>query len=1001
MAPVPLSSSYWKPSGGTIRRRVLAAMLLSLTIAVGGTSTACADLPAGSFVFSGAVKSIAATAQGTYVAGQFGGQKAPTGNGLIVGALGAGTPNPAAFEHVAGPVTAVVSDGASGWYIGGEFTAVGDAAISNLAHIKADGTLDAGWVPDPDGAVETLARVGSSVYVGGAFTRIGGKARNGVAAISATTASATAFDPALIATDGWDLSVDVIAAVSPSEVVIGGAFASAGGQPHRNIVKVDGTTGAPKSWNPNLDQYGSVLTVAVSGSTLYLGGGFEEVGGQTRHGLGAVDLNSGAVLGWNPSSPEYSYVRDIEAVGSTLYVGGDFTSMGGATRNGVAELSAATGAATAWNPNIPVSSTFVTELEVTASAVYIGGFFGDLGGQPRANVGAVDRTSGQALPWNPQLATNVSDSRITGLKALAVDGTQVYVGGYFAGAGPNIASIQGIARLNADGSLDTDWDTEVDGTVNQVVATATSLYVLGNFYGFGDATFIPRRNLAALDPANGSVRTAFTADLTGYYFEGGSLSLSGSTLYVGGCLQAINGTARKGIGAVDATTGTVTSWNPGAPAGACVNRVAAIGSTVYVAGFFSAIGGQNRAGIAGLDATTANATAWAPQAGFNAIASSSMGLILGGNGNTGAGVSPLSAVNPTTGAQVPWTTSLGGIPEGTWVSAVAVSPTAIYAGGPFWKAGGLSRPRVASFSPTTGAPTSWNPGADDEVVALALDGSDIHLGGAFTAVDGRVTGSYAKVRNSGAPDDRRGPYIAVANLADGQAVAQGAAVTPGLTCDDGVGSGVSTCSSPGSIDTATTGPHTFTATATDNAGNTSTRTIAYMVGTAGPTPNPGGPGTGDPGTGAPGGGAVGGSEPGGGGDPGPAGNGGAGAATTLPASAGPGPSSAGASLPAAGAAALKLTAPPSVKRAKLRAGITIKVAGAPPGAVAKAMLLTGRTVLASSRAKVGSGGGVALKLRPTGPRLAKARRAKRLSVRLTIPTPNGGTRTVTRVVRVL
>lgn len=991
MTPMPLSSSVSNPTGGTIRRSLLAATLLLLTMTAAGASTARADLPAGSFAFSGAVKSIASTSNGTYVAGQFGGQKAPTGNGLIVGASGSGAPDPTAFDHVAGPVTAVVSDGAGGWYIGGEFTAVGTTAISNLAHIKADGRLDAGWVPDPDGAVGTLERVGTTLYAGGAFTRIGGKSRQGVAAISTATASATAFDPALVkdATPGWDLDVNVVASVSPTEVVIGGAFASAGGQSHKNIVKVDAATGAPKAWDPHLDQYDTVATVAVSGSTLYLGGFFDKVGGQTRHGLAAVDLSSGAVLGWNPSSQQYAFVRDIEAVGGSVYVGGDFTSIGGASRNGVAEVSAATGAATAWNPNIPVSSTFVTEVEVTASAVYVGGYFGELGGQQRSNVGAIDRVTGQVLPWDPQLATSNSDSRIIGLSALAIEGSDVYLGGYFASAGPNIANISGIARLNADGSLDTDWDTEIAGAVSQIVATSTSLYVIGSFTGFGhDAGFVQRRHLAALNPADGSVRTAFSADLTGYLFETGSLTLSGSTLYIGGCLQSINGQARSGIGAVDATTGNVTSWNPGAqPAGTCVNRVAAIGSTVYVSGFFTAIGGQNRAGIAGLDATTANATGWAPPASFNAIASSPIGLILGGNGNVG--VSPLSAVNPTTGAQVPWTTSLSGIPEGTWVSAVAVSPTAIYAGGPFWKAGGLSRPRIASFSPTTGAPTAWNPGADEEVVALALDGSDIHLGGAFNAVDGKVTGPYAKIRNSGAPEDRRGPYIAVANVADGQTVAQGATVSPGLTCDDGDGSGVASCISPDAIDTATTGPHTFTATATDNAGNPSTRKIAYVVSVGGPSPDPGG--------GSGGGAGSGGTDPGSGGGGGAGGAGGGLSGTG--AAGGGGNAGPGGGGTTGVSAQPVVTISAKIGLSQLTGGVPVKLSRLKPGSVVTVRLQLGKKTLKSFSGRANGAGNALIKLKLSKKQAAKLKR-KKLTIAVRAVTTEGATVTITKTVSV-
>src|SRR5262245_54351300 len=50
---------------------------------------------------------------------------------------------------VTGKVQAVVPDGAGGWYIGGEFDAVGGVPRRNAAHIAADGSVTA-WDPSPD-----------------------------------------------------------------------------------------------------------------------------------------------------------------------------------------------------------------------------------------------------------------------------------------------------------------------------------------------------------------------------------------------------------------------------------------------------------------------------------------------------------------------------------------------------------------------------------------------------------------------------------------------------------------------------------------------------------------------------------------------------------------------------------------------------------------------------------------------------------------------------------
>lgn len=48
-----------------------------------------------------------------------------------------------------GEVHAMVSDGAGGWFLGGDFTAVGSVPRNYLAHLLADGTVDPEWNPEP------------------------------------------------------------------------------------------------------------------------------------------------------------------------------------------------------------------------------------------------------------------------------------------------------------------------------------------------------------------------------------------------------------------------------------------------------------------------------------------------------------------------------------------------------------------------------------------------------------------------------------------------------------------------------------------------------------------------------------------------------------------------------------------------------------------------------------------------------------------------------------
>jgi len=84
------------------------------------------------------------------------------------------------------------------------------------------------------------------------------------------------------------------------------------------------------------------------------------------------------------------------------------------------------------------------------------------------------------------------------------------------------------------------------------------------------------------------------------------------TVYVGGYLTEIGGQPRNHLAAVDAATGIVTSWNPGADQ--AVATIAFSGNDLLVGGFFEMLGGQPRNRIGAVAAITGTVTAFNPNA---------------------------------------------------------------------------------------------------------------------------------------------------------------------------------------------------------------------------------------------------------------------------------------------------------------------------------------------------------------------------------------------------
>ena len=75
--------------------------------------------------------------------------------------------------------------------------------------------------------------------------------------------------------------------------------------------------------------------------------------------------------------------------------------------------------------------------------------------------------------------------------------------------------------------------------------------------------------------------------------------------------------------------------------------------------------------------------------------------------------------------------------------------------------------------------------------------------------------------------DTTDPTIAITSPVNNQHYALGAPINAAYGCDDPGGSGIATCTATPVI--TTVGPHTFTVTATDDAGNDATKTVDYTV----------------------------------------------------------------------------------------------------------------------------------------------------------------------------
>src|SRR6478609_4757242 len=188
--------------------------------------------------------------------------------------------------------------------------------------------------------------------------------------------------------------------------------------------------------------------------------------------------------------------------------------------------------------------------------------------------------------------------------ATAIIGNTVYAGGNFTQV-RNQGGTQTAARANlaafdlTTGAVRTTFVANTDNIVRALATDGTRLYVGGSFTSIGGQS---RARLAAVDPATGAVSGTFVANTTSHVY---ALARNGTKLYVGGAFSTINNVTRTKLAAVSTTTGAVDpTFAPNVSATVTALTTSPDGAVVYAGGEFTSIGGVAQSYLGAVSATT-------------------------------------------------------------------------------------------------------------------------------------------------------------------------------------------------------------------------------------------------------------------------------------------------------------------------------------------------------------------------------------------------------------
>ena len=689
-----------------------------------------------------------------------------------------------------GLIYAIAADGSGNVYVGGTFTLVGDIPASYIAKWNGTSwsTLPSGAVNGVNSSVSAIAISGSDVYVGGYFSLLGDgtTSANGIAKWNTTTSTWSTLTSGAV--NGVNSSVSAIA-ISGSDVYVGGQFTLLGdGTTSANYIAKWNTTTSTWSTLPsgasNGVLYGGVNAIAISGSDVYVGGDFALLGdGATlayHMARWSSNTNSWSALASHTTNGVPGGVNAIAISGSDVYIGGGFTLLvdGVTSANNIAIWNSVNNT---WSTLTSGASNGliggVSAIAISGSDVYVGGGFEKLGdGTTSAKRIAKWNSVNNSWSTLPSGASNGVNFYYGGVNAIAISGSDVYVGGGFTLLGDGTTSANSIAKWNGGWSTLGSGNNGVNSGVNAIAISGGDVYVGGSFTLLGDGT--SANNIAKWNTTTSTWSTLPSGASNGVGdINSGvyAIAISGSDVFVGGNFTLLGDgtTSANNIAKWNTTSSTWSTLTSGASNGVnhIVYAIAISGSDVYMGGAFTLLGdGTTLANyIAKWNTTTstwstltsgASNGLWTyPYGGVLAIAISGSDVYVGGGFTLlGDGTTSAKGIAKWNSVTNSWSTLPSGASNGVIGGLYVIVPSGsdVYVGGNFALLGDgtTSANYIAKWNTTTSTWSTLTSGSSNGVSGtvntIAISGSDVYVGGAFTALgDGTPSANYLLAKWNG------------------------------------------------------------------------------------------------------------------------------------------------------------------------------------------------------------------------------------------------------------
>jgi uncharacterized delta-60 repeat protein len=338
---------------------------------------------------------------------------------------------------------------------------------------------------------------------------------------------------------------------------------------------------------------------------------------------GTIDSNWGYSTGLNGAV----LASDVDTNGKIM-VTGDFTYFDQSSMPRIARFNADGTVDSTFTPGYGASASVNAIKLQSDGKILIGGLFTGYNGTARNRIARINADGTLDTSFTPGTGATV------GVYSIQLQSDEkIIIGGAFTSY--NGTSISRIARLNSDGTLDTSFTpgTGADGTISAIqILTNGKILIAGAFTTY-NGTSISR--IARLN-SDGTLDTSFTPGTGANGAINAMKLMSDGKIIIGGAFTAYNGTNIGSIAILNSDGTLDIAFAPSSGANGNVNAIQIQDDgKIFIGGAFTTFNGTARNRVAKINADGTLASAFAPGDGasnvVNTILLRTEGLYVGGN----------------------------------------------------------------------------------------------------------------------------------------------------------------------------------------------------------------------------------------------------------------------------------------------------------------------------------------------------------------------------------